>query len=88
MTLRTRLRELSLVPALVAFALLARALVVLEQPYEINHDSATLLHVAQLLLDGRLPYLEIFETNPPMSWSLPAERIPIGGASSYTAYRG
>jgi hypothetical protein len=69
-TLRPRLRELSLIPALVAFVLLVRALVVLEHPYEINHDSATLLHVAQLLLEGRLPYVDIFETNPPMSWYL------------------
>ena len=69
-TLRSHPRELSLIPALVAFVLLVRALVVLEHPYEINHDSATLLHVAQLLLEGRLPYVDIFETNPPMSWYL------------------
>ncbi len=66
----TRLRQLPLIPALVTLILLAQALGVIRRPYEVNHDTATLLHVAELLLEGRLPYVSIFETNPPMSWYL------------------
>jgi hypothetical protein len=46
------------------------------EPLVLNRDSAMYLQVADMLLDGGLPYLDIVEINPPMVWYLSA--IPVG----------
>jgi len=50
----------------------------LSQPLLLNRDSAMYLQVADMLLEGGLPYLDIVEINPPMIWYL--NLIPVGFA--------
>jgi len=50
----------------------------LSEPLLLNRDSAMYLQVADMLLEGGLPYLDIVEINPPMTWYLNA--IPVAFA--------
>ena len=50
----------------------------LSEPLLLNRDSAMYLQLADMLLEGGLPYLDIVEINPPMIWYL--NLIPIGVA--------
>lgn len=49
---------------------------IISHPLDINHDCAALLQSGQLLLDGKLPYVDFVSTNPPFALYLNA--IPAG----------
>lgn len=52
------------------------ASLLLSDPLLLNRDSAMYLQVADMLLEGGLPYVDVVEINPPMTWYLNV--IPVG----------
>src|ERR1700679_1637233 len=58
--------------------LIASLLYKLRYPLEINTDNAVYLAVAQLLLGGKQPYVDFYDTNPPLIMYLNVIPAAIG----------
>ncbi len=46
---------------------IAAAIAIWQTPLRINHDSASYLHMAEMVLDGAVPYCGVIDINPPLS---------------------
>ncbi|MCB9864798.1 MAG: hypothetical protein H6820_15695, partial [Phycisphaerales bacterium] len=68
---------------LVGVKLLVFALIIVIRPFNITHDCGLLLHAAQRLLDGDVPYVDFLEQNPPLIYYLLA--IPVQAARALGA---
>lgn len=72
---------------LVIWLLIAHAL--LSLPFEVNHDVALNLSLAQKILDGQTPYVDFIEINPPLLLYMNIPPILIGdvtGLSPITVF--
>lgn len=65
---------------LVAVKLLTFALIIAIRPFNITHDCGLLLHAAEQLVDGRLPYVDFLEQNPPLIYYLFSVPVAIAQA--------
>lgn len=75
--------------ALVAVKLLTFGLIIVIRPFSITHDCGLLLHAAEQLLDGRMPYVDFLEQNPPLIYYLFAIPVAIArwiGANPIPVY--
>lgn len=68
---------------LVGVKLLTFAIIIAIRPFNITHDCGLLLHAAQRMLDGNVPYVDFLEQNPPLIYYLFA--IPVWGARTIGA---
>lgn len=69
-------RWIRVVPvALIAVILMGTLAYVLYRPTRIHHDNAQYLQIGELLREGRIPYVEVVDTNPPLVWYL--NTVPV-----------
>ena len=57
--------------------LLWRLLAIYTDPLAINNDVAMYLQIASMLLDGQVPFVDIFEINPPLAWYLHVPPVAV-----------
>lgn len=74
---------------LVAVKLMTFALIIAIRPFGITHDCGLLLHAAEQMVDGGVPYVDFLEQNPPLIYYLLA--VPVGiaraiGVNAIPAY--
>jgi len=66
LVLDSRIEDRHAISISIFFGVLTMVMIVGEIPWKIHHDCAMYVRIGQLLLDGKVPYVDFVDLNPPL----------------------